>query len=248
MKNFILSDVHSFIVPMMKALKDNGFDENNPEHRVIVCGDLFDRGPDTVECYEFAKKMAEQNRFIYVLGNHENLLLEAIEGVLENKIDQVHYQNGTVQTLLDFTKTKIGFHLTLDERNSFLEKVEPLVDFIDKNSVNFYEFSSKDGQKFVCCHGWLPFEYAENTNKKIKDNWREADLNSWEQALWANGMLQWSKGARLKDTTIICGHYHCSWGHSHLDRKLKEFPQKNRVNWAESFKPYRNDGIICITI
>ena len=42
MKYFVSSDIHGFYDEWQKSLKDNGFDINNPCHKIIVCGDLFD--------------------------------------------------------------------------------------------------------------------------------------------------------------------------------------------------------------
>ena len=37
MKYFVVSDVHSAYTPLMNALIKEGFDQNNCEHKVIVC-------------------------------------------------------------------------------------------------------------------------------------------------------------------------------------------------------------------
>ena len=44
MKYFVSSDIHGFFDEWQNALTDKGFDLNNPEHKIILCGDLFDRG------------------------------------------------------------------------------------------------------------------------------------------------------------------------------------------------------------
>ena len=44
MKYFVSSDIHGFFDEWMFALKRENFDISNPEHKIIVCGDLFDRG------------------------------------------------------------------------------------------------------------------------------------------------------------------------------------------------------------
>ena len=54
MKYFAVSDCHGFYSNLMFALKNAGFDINNPEHILIVCGDLFDRGEQPKEIFEFA--------------------------------------------------------------------------------------------------------------------------------------------------------------------------------------------------
>ena len=51
---------------------------------------------------------------------------------------------------------------------------------------------------------------------------------------------------RIKDKTIICGHWHCSWGWSHIRQERKEFPNKSKNDWQKSFDPFFDDGIIAI--
>ena len=51
---------------------------------------------------------------------------------------------------------------------------------------------------------------------------------------------------RIPNKTVICGHWHCSWGWSVLRQQRKEFPPMNRTNWQESFEPFIDDGIMAI--
>lgn len=43
MKYFVISDIHIFYTEMMTSLISNVFDIQNPDHKVIICGDAFDR-------------------------------------------------------------------------------------------------------------------------------------------------------------------------------------------------------------
>ena len=52
-KYFAVSDVHSFATELYKALSNKGFERDNPEHILIVCGDAFDRGQETLELFDF---------------------------------------------------------------------------------------------------------------------------------------------------------------------------------------------------
>ena len=53
MKYFIVSDIHSFYTKLKRALDKAGFNKRNKDHTLIVCGDIFDRGPDTRSVYKF---------------------------------------------------------------------------------------------------------------------------------------------------------------------------------------------------
>ena len=54
-KYFIVSDAHSFYEILIKELNKFGFDMNNQDHVLILCGDLFDRGSESIKIYNFIK-------------------------------------------------------------------------------------------------------------------------------------------------------------------------------------------------
>ena len=56
-KYFVASDIHNFYTPFIKELNKTGFDLNNEEHLLIICGDLFDRGSESLKLYEFIKSL-----------------------------------------------------------------------------------------------------------------------------------------------------------------------------------------------
>ena len=53
MKFFVSSDIHGFFDEWQLALNNAGFDINNPNHKIIICGDLFDRGRQSKEIVNF---------------------------------------------------------------------------------------------------------------------------------------------------------------------------------------------------
>ena len=59
MKYFITSDIHSFYDEFIEALNKAGYDKNNKDHILIICGDIFDRGTKPLEIYEFLKNMSQ---------------------------------------------------------------------------------------------------------------------------------------------------------------------------------------------
>ena len=56
-KYFVVADVHSFYKIMLDTLNVKGFDVNNNEHYLILCGDLFDRGDESKQLYEYVKSL-----------------------------------------------------------------------------------------------------------------------------------------------------------------------------------------------
>lgn len=71
-----------------------GYDPTNKNHTLVVLGDIFDRGDETVAVYNFLKLIPPE-RLVLVKGNHDYLLDE----LLAKKLPDYHdYSNGTVKT------------------------------------------------------------------------------------------------------------------------------------------------------
>ena len=87
---FVTSDIHSFYNLFHKALIEKGFDINNKDHILIICGDCFDRGNESKELLDFIYDLYKQDRLIYIKGNHEDLLEECLYQV-ENKLNISSY-------------------------------------------------------------------------------------------------------------------------------------------------------------
>lgn len=246
-KYFITSDVHSFYTELMTALNKAGFDIDNESHILVVLGDLFDRGSETIELYNFVRSLPD-DRFVYIRGNHSDLLRTYVTDVLNgSRIGGHHISNGTVKTVdafLNSLSQEDIKNLSLEE--AINKAVVPVLDWMNEKCVNYFEI----GNKFVCCHGYVPCipknEWPYDKYKSVAplDWWNEDHV--WKDAVWINGMSAWKQGCRIEGKTIICGHYTASWGHSHLHQDRKEWPEKNRKDWKRSFEPFVDDRIIAI--
>ena len=53
MKYYVVSDVHGFYTEMIDALDKKGFFKDNSPHTLVVCGDMMDRGPESIKMQEF---------------------------------------------------------------------------------------------------------------------------------------------------------------------------------------------------
>ena len=230
MKYFVVSDVHSFFKYLMESLTEKGFDIDNTEHKLVVCGDLFDRGDESVRLFEFIKELQMQDRLIYVKGNHESLLEQCVNEIRAGRLPGYHhFRNGTVKTICQFCSQSewIVYDPTWTDR--ICETMQQVLDFIDEHCVNYYEI-----EKHIFCHGWVPtFGYL--------DDFRDADNSEWEEAMWLNGMDMWQNPARRVDgKTVVCGHFHANWGHARIHHACSE--------WDDDaiFEPFVDDGIIAI--
>ena len=242
-KYFIVSDVHSFFDELMVALSKKGFERDNPKHKIIVCGDLLDRGNGTVKVFEFAKEMAEQDRLIYIKGNHEQLLKDCVKEISMGRIpDMHHFSNGTVKTICQFCGQNELIIYDPSWRNKILETMQPILDFIDEKCVNYVEFKN-----MILVHSWvplikkdnLPAYYTRGRKFEFNPDWRNAKQEDWDEATWGNPFDMAERGLNQTKKTIVFGHWHAStgWakakGHSEFGNDAK-------------FDPYYGDGIIAI--
>lgn len=236
MEWFVCSDIHSFYEQWMAALKKAGFDVNNDDHGIIMCGDLFDRGPDAVKCLELCQNLASRNRLVYIRGNHEDLLEECVDSLTKfgRLISESSYyiSNGTVDTIAQFSGISkfdlIGGWFGAYELKECMDDV---LSFIRETAVNYYEVGDN-----IFCHGWIP----------DGDDWRNASANKWKDARWANGMANWYCGNNPFDKTVFCGHWHCSWGWAREDNDCEEFPTHGSVNFEKCFEPFIKRGIVAL--
>ena len=80
------------------ALKKSGYDSNNQTHHLIVLGDLFDRGSETVKVLEYLYDLSKQKKATIILGNHDVFLLDFLEKKFERTFFNIKH-NGFGKTL-----------------------------------------------------------------------------------------------------------------------------------------------------
>ena len=212
------------------------FDINNKEHKIILCGDILDRGTQAKETVEFVLKLLKKNKIILVRGNHEDLALELIDNYV-NYMFRItsthHYHNGTFQTMLDLTG--MSFYDATHCLMGF-KKYARETDYVSKiipKMKNYYET-----ENYVFVHSWIPLNKNGNDFNK---NWRNASNSAWSKARWTKPLEVYKKGLYLKDKTLVFGHWHCSdfWRYSN--------PKKyTEIGMDACFDPFVTKEIIAI--
>ena len=76
MRYYVVADVHAFYSEFISALTEKGFFEDNKPHKLIICGDLLDRGKEAVKVQNFILDLIARDEVILIKGNHEDLVLE----------------------------------------------------------------------------------------------------------------------------------------------------------------------------
>ena len=223
MKYFVSSDIHGFYDEWMKTLKDKGFDINNPNHKIIICGDALDRGRQPKQIIDFI--LSNKDKVILVRGNHEDLMEEMI---LRNNSTATDLSNGTAYTIVDlYPEWQISeFDLSKIARETRLQEMLDL--FVDYFETDHYIF----------VHGWIPI--IENCYL-YDENWRTARKERWQKARWTNPVEMYKYEIYEPNKIIVCGHWHCSalW-HEQNPEKYEEFGDK------ANFEPFITDKMITL--
>ena len=102
MKYYVVADVHGFFSVLDSALKDAGYYSDPKPHKLMVLGDLFDRGSEAAELQSYILNLMDKDEVILIRGNHEDLFVEMVtedEGLPYSH----HVSNGTYDTALHLT-------------------------------------------------------------------------------------------------------------------------------------------------
>ena len=225
-KLFVVSDIHSAYTPWMRALSEARFDENNPDHKIVVCGDLFDRMDESLQVYNFVKDMLERDKLIYILGNHESLMVDCIKRGYPSRHD---WSNGTAKSIIDLAPNAENFY---DACAVVYEKMKPLlnmaVNYLEtKNYIFVHSFIP------LKCNDDLPVYYTKNRQFEFNPDWRHAHYSEWEQARWGNPFELAEQGF-LPEKTLVFGHWH-TYGQRPADYEGEDL-----------FDPIYGDGYIGI--
>ncbi|MCR4662086.1 MAG: metallophosphoesterase [Clostridia bacterium] len=178
MKYFVVSDIHDHFDLLKDVLDKNGFDINNKDHKLIVCGDAFVRGPQPGEVYEFLKLLNSKDKLIFVYGNHDLLLLKTINEGDYSK------PNKDCECIKNMQK----YGLNIDEVGKFIADV----------SVPYFE--TKD---YIFVHGFIPTK-----GKTTYDpNWRDSSELKFYVTTKDGMKLSMYNKIYEPNKKIVFGHY-----------------------------------------
>ena len=149
MRTIIIGDIHGCAAEFSALL-----DKVSPgaADRLILLGDLFDRGPDSREVFRMVQALAEQfgDRFTLLRGNHEDYLLQEKLTVLQRLIWE-----------------KVGRKATVDSFRKAGERMEDAAPWLREHCRMFFR---EDG--IQCVHAGLMVDPIEvnDTQTMIHDH------------------------------------------------------------------------------
>lgn len=221
-KFFVVSDVHSYYTVLKNALEEKGFDPNNNDHWLVVCGDVFDRGDESDEVLHYIMSIEQK---ILVKGNHDILLEELCMREFPYTYDS---SNGTRRTVQDIGG--MGYGRPFDECCQITwNKTARYRELL----VNYFETKN-----YIFVHSWIPLS-KQDYIPVYNPDWRNANQNEWDDAMWGNPFAFAEYGFNKTGKIIVFGHWHCSTGWAKAEGR-SEFGDDAK------FDPYYGDGFIAI--
>lgn len=241
MKYYIVSDVHGFCSILKNTLEEKGFFTDTAPHKLIICGDLFDRGKEALKMQSFILELMEKDEVILIRGNHEDLLLQMLDDMASGipVLYSHHRDNGTVATVKDLIKK--GTHWFDSEPEVIISQMRrtPLLRTIIPSMLDYFET-----KHYIFVHGWIPCHAVKTPDRSYQyspiADWRHAAPSQWNAARWTNGMEAAHEGIIEPDKTIVCGHWHTSFAHAKYEGKGTE------TGADADLSPYYAKGIIAI--
>lgn len=170
-----MSDIHSQFDLLYKALSKAAFDLKNPEHIVIINGDILDRGNDGDKVIRFLENLISKNRLLGIMGNHDKFLVDILNADIVVKTIQWNiFRNGFKKTLelgcgVGNIDDDFDIETIVKIRESLLEKYPIFCKWIMTLPL-FREF-----ENHVLVHGFLDFGL---------EDWRETDQKT---CIWSRG-------------------------------------------------------------
>lgn len=247
MRYFAVSDVHGFLKPLSKALSEAGYDKSDPGHFLVVCGDVFDRGPDPYGVMSFLKSVPK-DRIALVRGNHEDLMLALAE---RGRPEWQDGPNGTMGTLMSLSNPRTEGWAAWRERMIWKSPKDPTAD-MDEEAARLTARllgrpRAKEALAWLRSPEWRDFfetgtRVCVHASIPDRPDWREPGPD-WVEARWpcpAEEFLAGRYGRVFAEGKgIVCGH----WQTEDIFRRLR--PRE----WflpREDCPIYDHGGLACI--
>lgn len=236
---FVVADIHGFYSLTKAELSRRGFFDSK-ENKLILLGDALDRGDEPVETVDFLCELCEENRLIYVRGNHEDLFVDMLLEISRGEHTIWHHRkNGTWDSALKLVGMDEGEARYDPELFVRRARATRFYSYLLNHTVDYFET-----EHYIFTHGYIPCRvegWAPMIKYSYMDSWREATADAWRSARWFNGIdVACTYGVREEGKTIVCGHFHTSFGHARISRICSEFGDD------AIFDPFYSDGLIAL--
>jgi len=218
-KYFVISDIHAHYDAMISALENAGYNSRNQQHHLLILGDLFDRGMQTVKVLEYLYPLSLEDKVTIILGNHDSYLLDFLKGDDSRAYFNI-LRNGFGETLQQLSGMEPVPENFIEIRENIINQYSFLASWIDSFPL-FLEI--KD---YVFVHGGI-----------------DGSIINWQETLTQNDFI-WGREIQLQripNKIVVAGHHRVA-----TIRKPTEDYHKLFKNHPELFDILYEEGKILI--
>ena len=218
MTYFVFADPHGNYEALITAITEMGYDAANPQHQLIGCGDYFGRAAqsnsDCVNIWKYLTSPHHTNKPICIRGNHESILIDAIE---RRHLTETDIYNGEHNTFASFlgrypNQVKRDYYLQFDAAKVMI-------------NVGFYDWLKSlpwyfETEHYIFTHGFVPMDYFTRGL-----GLEEFGRGDWAIASWAKtpDYIRAFDEIKVKpNQTIVFGHW-----------RAKELNERFAGKWEE---------------
>jgi serine/threonine protein phosphatase 1 len=241
---FVVSDIHGFYSELLEGLASKGFNSNNPNHTLVVIGDIFDRGSRSMDVYNYLKGLHKDRR-ILIRGNHEDMFVELVKKSFPSTYD---FHNKTVDTFCQLTghdeDELLKYYYYTDEESMGKFKImamhqwKEISKLVSKMGidawiqsdewVNYYELGD-----FLFTHSFIPLREGEY-NPKWRSNATEDEWIRYRTGCpWRIFQQGYFKEESDKGKILVFGHWHTSEIHRVIGGNVG--PDINDIFYGKGF-------------
>lgn len=235
MKIKVISDIHGHYKEMIKSLEEVNYNEN--EDKLIVLGDLFDRGEESLEVYNYLKRLKEKGNVIILHGNHEDFIIDFLKGKDCSFNFRYNGFDKTIDSFLGQTNAWFMFNLYCDDNKDLAisiygDRVKSIIEDYEAVPIEikfdvFQDYVREDINKnYPELLDWLeslPYYYETDnyifTHASIDgscEDWHSPtyskyeDWSPWKWLTWDNGSF-YEQDIKNTDKTIVVGHFYTDY-------------------------------------
>ena len=232
-KIYVVSDIHGHYNETIRDLNSYGYNSEDNDSVLIVCGDLFDRGSQSTEIYDWLRDLTRIGRAIVLRGNHDDFLLDMLEGkncyfnFVHNGLDK------TIDSLIGqedswYVFNKICSNAPDKAKRIYGKRVEPIlgdtfavplevrfeiyqeyvVDTIKKKHRKLYKWLSDlpyyyETENYIFTHAAIDGRCQDWKNPTYS---KYPEWSPWKWLTWDDGSF-YKERVLNTDKTIVVGHF-----------------------------------------
>lgn len=239
MKYFCISDIHAHYTEAFNALSDAGFDYDNDNHKLIVVGDITDRGPEALEVLEWLKELTDKDKAIVLKGNHDNFLIKFFKNDnilfdwenngLNTTIDDLDHRTNSFQTYCLLFDKPFDYETFCEWQRVTSATIQKEYPWIRKWMESFPDYY--ETKNYIFTHGII--------DCRGDNDWHSSNMSKYHYHGWAA-----NRWVSPEDYLYFTNKTNKHLVVGHLNASLMRYVFENKTTEGYEYKEYYPDNEI----